>query len=76
MTCTVAQSIAIHADEPEQLCANELFQALNAGGGIGIKGEILFYDEILEMLDDDEYENADNNEISKMFIDKIAELIG
>ena len=39
MVCTVAQSIAIKADEPEQLSINEMLGVMLSGGSVEIQGE-------------------------------------
>ncbi|PHR55933.1 MAG: hypothetical protein COA43_14535 [Robiginitomaculum sp.] len=39
MTCTVAQSIAVIADEPEQLSISEMLSIMINGGSVEIQGE-------------------------------------
>ena len=69
---SIENQIAIHADEPEQISAHEYFKTLDKLDYININGELYFYDDILDMIDDD---TADKNEIIKQMIDKIQDLI-
>lgn len=75
MSCQIEREISKYTDEPEQLSASEEYQKLMRVGWIHVRGEAMFYDEFIEMLDDDEFENADENEVSKMIVDKIAEVL-
>ncbi len=73
--CYVSDQIAIHCDEPEQVSANDLYIHLEKNNYVLINGEIYFYDDVTELLDFEEYENASDNEIREMYISKIQELI-
>ena len=75
MTCHVSNQIAKHCDEPEQESAWELYQFLCKWYHVIIDGEAYFYDDITELLDSDKYEIATDDEITKMYIDKISELM-
>ncbi len=75
MKCPIEESIAIKADEPEQESALELYQFLHKWNHISINGNLYFYDDITELLDSDDYEIATDDEVTKMYIDKIAELM-
>ena len=75
MTCPISNQIAEHCDEPEQLSAWELYQYLEKNSFVYINREFYSYDDITELLDSDEYEVAVGEETTKMYIDKIAELM-
>lgn len=74
--CTISNQVSKYCDEPEQISALELYTLLDEKDYIHIDGEFYTYDDITEMLDDDEYEKADEQGLIKMHIDKIAEIMG
>jgi len=76
MTCPVSNQIAKHCDEPEQESAWELYKLLSKNGFVNINGNLYRFTEIHDMLDSDKYKAATGDEFTKMYIDKIAELMG
>ena len=73
MKCPIEESIAIKVDEPEQLSAWELYQFLEKNGFVVINGIFYHWEEILMMIDIQYGQTED--EITKLYIDKIAELM-
>lgn len=73
--CHVSNQASIHCDEPEQYSANELFLMLEENECVIINSSIYYYDDITEMLDDNDFEEADENEERYLYINKIAELM-
>lgn len=75
MKCPVEESIAIYCDEPEQDSAWEKFQYLEKNGFVIINRVKYEYDELSWMLGYTIFECNTDNEIIKLYIDKIAELL-
>ena len=75
MTCPISNQIAKHCDEPEQESAWEKYRYLLEWNHVRIKDDVYFYDDITELLDSDKYETATDDETTKLYIDKIAELM-
>ena len=75
MKCPIEESIAIKADEPEQLSAWELYQYLCEWGHIDVNGKVYSYADITHLLYCYEFCNYTDDEITKFYIDKIAELM-
>ena len=75
MKSPIGESIAIKADEPDQLSAWELYQYLCKWGHISINGKSYNHYGVTNLLCSYKFPYITEAEITKMYIDKIAELM-
>ncbi len=73
--CHVSNQIAIKADEPEQESAWEKYQYLEKNGFVNINGKSYDDNDVFSLIDFGEIKYVTKNQLAKMYIDKIAELM-